>query len=103
MPRARRRALGGPTLSSGIALGYLSVVVLIPLAALVVKGTQGGCDHYWQVAWNAEGEAAVELAHGVGHAVDAINAVTGTALAWTLVRDSFPGKRLVNAIIDLPF
>jgi sulfate/thiosulfate transport system permease protein len=103
MPRARRRAVGGPTLSSGIALAYLSVVVLIPLAALVVKGTQGGWHHFWQVAWNPEAKAALELTFGLALAVVAINAVTGTALAWTLVRDSFPGKRLVNAIIDLPF
>jgi sulfate transport system permease protein len=103
LPRTRRRALGTPTLSSGVALGYLSVVILIPLAALVAKSADGGWHHFWQVAWNPESRAALELTLGLAGAVVAINAVTGTALAWTLVRDEFPGRRLVNTVIDLPF
>ena len=103
LPRARKRALGAPTLTSGIALGYLSVIVLVPLAAVVAKGAAGGWHHFWQVAWNRESRAALELTFGLAGAVVAINAVTGTAIAWMLVRDSFPGKRLVNAVIDLPF
>jgi sulfate transport system permease protein len=103
MPRARRRALGTATLSTGTALAYLSVVVLIPLAALAAKSAAGGWHHFWQVAWNPEARAALELTLGLAGGVVAINAVTGTALAWVLVRDSFRGQRLVNAIIDLPF
>ena len=86
-----------------MALGYLSVIVLIPLAALSVKGAQGGWHHFWQVAWNPESKSALELTVGLSFAVVAINAVTGTALAWTLVRDEFAGKGLVNTLIDLPF
>jgi sulfate transport system permease protein len=89
--------------SGGIALGYLSVIVLIPLAALFSKGAEGGWHHFWQVAWNPEARAALELTFGLAGAVVAVNAVTGTLLAWTLVRDSFPGRRLVDALIDLPF
>ena len=103
VPRARRRALGAPTLGSGIALGYLSVIVLVPLAAVAAKAASGGWHHFWQVAWNPEARAALELTFELAGAVVAINAVTGTAIAWTLVRDDFHGKRLVNAIIDLPF
>jgi sulfate transport system permease protein len=103
LPRTRGRALGRPALSSGLALGYLSVIVLVPLAALSVKGAQGGWHHFWQVAWNPESKAALELTLGLSLAVVAINAVTGTALAWTLVRDDFPGKSIVNTLIDLPF
>jgi sulfate transport system permease protein len=103
LPRARGRALGKRALSSGLALGYLSAIVLIPLAALSVKGAQGGWHHFWQVAWNPESKAALELTLGLSVAVVAINAVTGTALAWTLVRDEFPGKGIVNTLIDLPF
>jgi sulfate transport system permease protein len=77
--------------------------VLVPLAALVTKGAHGGWHHFWQVAWNPEAKAALELTLGLSAAVVAINAVTGTALAWTLVRDNFPGKRFVNTLIDLPF
>jgi sulfate/thiosulfate transport system permease protein len=90
-------------LSSGVALGYLSVVVLVPLAALAVKASHGGWNHFWQVAWNPESKAALELTLGLAAAVVAINAVTGTMLAWTLVRDEFRGKALVNMLIDLPF
>jgi sulfate/thiosulfate transport system permease protein len=90
-------------LSAGLALGYLSVVVLIPLAALSVQGVHGGWHHFWQVAWNPESKAALKLTFGLAAAVVGINALTGTMLAWSLVRDDFPGKGLVNALIDLPF
>jgi sulfate transport system permease protein len=90
-------------LSSGLALGYLSIVVLIPLAALTVKGLEGGWHHFWEVAWNPESRAALKLTLGLSLAVVAINSVTGVALAWTLVRDDFKGKGIVNALIDLPF
>jgi len=103
LPQARRRPPRAPTLSSGVALGYLSVVVLVPLAALVAKSANGGRHHFWQVAGNPEAVAALELTLGLAAAVVAINAVAGTALAWTLVRDEFPGKGLVNALVDLPF
>ena len=103
MPRARRRALGAPSLTSGLALGYLSVVVLVPLAALTAQAVNGGWAHFWDVAWNPESKAALELTLGLAAVVVAVNAVTGTLLAWTLVRDEFPGKGVVNTLIDLPF
>jgi sulfate transport system permease protein len=103
LQRARRRGVGTPTLSSGVALAYLSIVVLVPLAALVVRSAHGGAHHFWQVAWSPESRAALELTLGLAGAVVGINAITGTALAWTLVRDEFAGKGIVNAIIDLPF
>jgi len=90
-------------LAGGIALGYLSLVVLVPLAAVAAKAAGGGWHHFWQVAWNPEARAALVLTFELAGGVVAINAVTGTALAWTLVRDQFPGKGLVNAIVDLPF
>jgi sulfate transport system permease protein len=103
VPRARRRAVGTPALTSGLALGYLSIVVLVPLAAVAAKAAAGGWHHFWQVAWNPESRAALRLTFLLAGGVVAVNAVTGTALAWTLVRDDFRGKRFVNAIIDLPF
>src|SRR5262249_46250055 len=78
-------------------------IVLIPLAALVAQGEKGGCHHFWQVAWNPESRAALKLTFGLALAVVGINAVTGTALAWTPGRDEFPGRRFVNRVIDLPF
>jgi sulfate/thiosulfate transport system permease protein len=103
MPRARRRALGAPALTSGLALAYLSLIVLIPLAAVVAKATAGGWHHFWQVAWNPEAKAALKLTLELAGLVVVINALFGTLLAWTLVRDDFPGKGLLNSIIDLPF
>ncbi len=90
-------------MSSGIALAYLSVIVLIPLAALASTAVAGGAHHFWQVAWNPESRAALELTFELAAGVVAVNAITGTALAWILVRDHFAGQRLVNAVIDLPF
>jgi sulfate transport system permease protein len=95
---ARGRAVGRPALSAGLALGYLSLIVLLPLAALTANGVNG-----WEGVWNPQSTAALELTFVLAGAVVAINAVLGTALAWTLVRDDFPGKRLVNVLIDLPF
>ena len=88
---------------AGLALGYLSLVVLIPLAAVAAKAGHGGRQHFWQVAWNPEARSALELTFGLAGAVVAVNAVFGTVLAWTLVRDRFVGQSLVNSLIDLPF
>ena len=77
--------------------------MLAPLAAVVAKSADGGWHHFWQAAWNREARAALELTFELAGGVVAVNAITGTALAWTLVRDEFPGKRLVNTVIDLPF
>ena len=100
---ARRRALGAPGLSSGIALGYLSVVVLIPLAALVVKGTSGGWHHFWQVAWNPEAKAALELTLGLAVAVVAINAFTrwGVLMALLFVTLPFVVRTVQPVLIEL--
>jgi sulfate/thiosulfate transport system permease protein len=90
-------------LTGGIALGYLSIVVLIPLAALSAEGAEGGWHHFWRAASNPQAVAALKLTLGLAAAVVAINAVSGTAIAWMLVRDRFLGKGLVNTVIDLPF
>jgi sulfate transport system permease protein len=103
LPVARPSFGRRPALASGVALGYLSLVVLVPLAALAAEGAHGGARHFWEIAWNPESRAALELTFGLAGAVVAINAVTGTALAWTLVRDAFPGKRVVETLVDLPF
>jgi sulfate transport system permease protein len=100
---ARLPAGRTPALASGLALGYLSAIVLVPLAALAAEGAGSGPRHIWQVAWNPESRAALELTFALAGLVVLVNAVVGTALAWTLVRDAFPGTWVVNALIDLPF
>jgi sulfate/thiosulfate transport system permease protein len=76
------------------------VIVLIPLAAVVAKSTQA---RFWEVVTAPRAIAAFELTLGTSLAVAAINAVAGTLIAWVLVRDAFPGKGVVNVLVDLPF
>ena len=82
---------------------WLSVIVLLPLAAVVDRAFGGGLGAFWDAVTSPQARAALELTLGVSLAVTAVNAVTGTVIAWVLVRDDFPGKGLVNALIDLPF
>jgi sulfate/thiosulfate transport system permease protein len=95
------RAGGG--LARGIAVGYLSVIVLVPLAALVWSSRANGISTFWDEVTTQQAAGALELTMACALIVAAFNAVTGTAIAWVLVRDSFPGKGIVNAVIDLPF
>ena len=90
-------------LARGVATGYLSLVVLLPLAALVWSSRAGGLGAFWDQATRPEATAALKLTLGVAAVCALINAVAGTAIAWTLVRDRFPGKGVVDALIDLPF
>jgi sulfate transport system permease protein len=93
----------GGALTRGIAVGYLSVVVLVPLAALVWSSRAEGVGTFWSEVTKPEAVSALKLTLAVSVIVAAFNAVTGTAIAWVLVRDEFPGKGIVNAVIDLPF
>ena len=86
-----------------LAVAYLSLIVLLPLAAVVVKSTEGGFSAFWEQVTAPQAVAAIELTVIVSAIVTLINVVFGTVIAWVLVRDDFPGKRMVNAVIDLPF
>ena len=97
-PAAARRLPVTEVLGGGFIVGYLSLVVLLPLAALVAEA-----GNFRHAVTNHEAVAALELTLVLAVAVALINAVIGTATAWVLVRDDFRGKRLVNAVIDLPF
>jgi sulfate transport system permease protein len=94
---------GGASLGRGVAMTYLSVIVLLPLAAVAVKSLDGGLSQFWDVVSGPQAVATFKLTLIVSFIVVAINAVTGTLIAWVLVRDDFRGKGAVNAIIDLPF
>ena len=94
-PGARRSL--APGLSVGLTTLYLSVIVLLPLAALSWKA------HGWQAVTNPQATAALRLTLGISLVVALVNAVAGTAIAWTLVRDRFVGQGVVNALVDLPF
>jgi len=86
-----------------VTTGYLSLIVLIPLSAVVLRSTEGGVDGFWNAVSDPQAVAALRLTFLISLAVVAVNAVAGTMIAWVLVRDSFRGKSVVNALIDLPF
>src|SRR3954462_11423346 len=87
----------------GISIVWLSVMVLLPLAALVSASTDKGLDGFWTAVSSREAVAALKFTLLMSIAVAVVNAVTGTLIAWVLVRDEFRGKALVNSMIDLPF
>jgi len=99
----RRRRLVTPAIGGALATAYLSLVVLIPLAAVVAESTTDGAAAFWDAVTSPQAFAAMRFTVLVSIVVVAINIVTGTLIAWVLVRDDFPGKRFVNALIDLPF
>jgi sulfate transport system permease protein len=87
----------------GTVAGYLSIMVLLPLSAVLWKSTGAGPSGFWNSISASDTVAAIQLTVLSSLAVVAVNAVTGTIIAWVLVRDSFRGQGLVNSIIDLPF
>jgi sulfate transport system permease protein len=95
--------LEGAALGRGLVTGYLSLIVLIPIAALVSQSLDGGLNGFWQAITSPLAVSALKLTLTTSAIVVAVNVIMGTAIAWVLVRDSFPGKALVNSIIDLPF
>ena len=81
----------------------MSLIVLIPLAAVAVQAVNQGLGTFWSSVTNSVALSALEVTLGASLVVAAIGAVMGTLVAWVLVRDEFPGKRIINALIDLPF
>ena len=97
------QVLPGFKLTLGYTLFYLSIIVLIPLSAVFIKTASLGLAQFWDVVTTPRVLASYRLSFGASLLAAAINAVFGLALAWALVRYSFPGKKLVDALIDLPF
>ncbi|HWF23034.1 MAG TPA: sulfate ABC transporter permease subunit CysT [Acidimicrobiales bacterium] len=89
----------GPTL----IVTYLSLLVLLPIAAILSKSFQNGFGSFWTAVTQPEAVAALKLTLICSLLVAAFNSVAGLVIAWVLVRDDFPGKRVVSAVIDLPF
>ncbi len=99
--RAVRR--GGTSLRVGAATLWLSVIVLLPLAAIVWQSAKGGWPAFWAAVTSTAAVESFKVTLSVSVAVALINTVFGLLVAWVLTRDDFPGKRLVDAVIDLPF
>jgi sulfate transport system permease protein len=107
--RRRRGASPRNTLTPGAGLGlglamiWFSLLVLIPLVAIIVTAGAGGWDAYFRVLRSDQTWAAVQLTVTQAAIVTVVNIVVGTIIAWVLVRDQFVGKSLLNIIIDVPF
>jgi len=99
----RSHVLPGFKLTLGYTLIYLSLIVLIPLSAMVVRSAELSPAEFWQVVTAPRVLASYRVSFGLSLAAAAINTVFGLMLAWSLVRYSFPGKKLVDALVDLPF
>ncbi len=103
-PRAGLRLPGvGAGLSRGFVVLYLSVIVLLPLAALTDKSLSEGLGHFWSQVTSPQALRSLRITLEASTLVVLINAFFGTIVAWLLVRDEFRGKGFVNAVIDLPF
>jgi sulfate transport system permease protein len=99
----RRSAIPGFSLTLGVTLTILSLIVLIPLSAVALKASQLSPSQFVAVAFSERALAAYRLTFGAAFVAAAINGVFGVLTAWALVRYEFPGKTLVNALVDLPF
>jgi sulfate transport system permease protein len=101
--RARRRVLPGFGLTMGATLFYLALIVLLPVAALILKTADGGWLRFWQVITAPRAIAAFQVTIGAAIIATVFNAIYGLLMAWILARYRFPGRRLLDALIDLPF
>jgi sulfate transport system permease protein len=102
-PNRQRRILPGFGLSLGFALLYFSLIVLIPLAGLVVKSMGMSWGQFWNAVTAPRVLASYRLSFGAALVGAAINVVFGSVVAWVLVRYRFPLRRLIDALVDLPF
>jgi sulfate transport system permease protein len=102
-PWRQPSVIPGFGLTFGFAMVYLSLIVLIPIAFLILRTTQLSWEEYWAIASSERVVAALRLSFGAALIAAAINVVFGVIVAWVLVRYEFPGKRLVDAVVDLPF
>ncbi len=101
--RAPRRVLPGFGLTLGYTLLYLSLIVLLPLAATFVKTAELGWSPFWQVVSAPRTLAALQLSFGAAALAALVNVVAGLLVAWVLTRYDFPLRRVLDALVDLPF
>jgi sulfate/thiosulfate transport system permease protein len=99
----RRGSLPGFGLSMGLTLTWLSVIVLVPLAGLFLKTFELSFDQFWGIITSRRTLNALKLSFGLAFAAALVNLVMGTIIVWALVRYRFPGRRLFDAIVDIPF
>ena len=102
MAFVNRRVLPGFSLSLGYTVFYLTVLVLVPIVACISKASTLTLDQFWAAVWTERTRAAYLLTFGTSFAAAAANVLLGLLVAWVLVRYRFPGRRLMDSLIDLP-
>lgn len=102
-PIRAKRVLPGFTLSLGTTLLYLVLIVLIPIAALILKGAEIGPARFWAIVSSDRAVAAFRITLIAAAIATVFNAIYGLLMAWVLTRYDFPGKRLLDALMDVPF
>jgi sulfate transport system permease protein len=103
MSARRKSVIPGFGLALGTTVLYLGVIVLLPLCALIIKATDVGVAQFWMILTAPRTLAAIRVTATMALAATAFNAVYGLLLAWVLARYRFPGKRLLDALVDIPF
>lgn len=100
---AQRRTLPGFGLTMGLTLTWLSVIILIPLAGLFLKSLELSPEQFWNILSSRRTLNALRVSFGLAFAAACVNLVMGSIIVWALVRYRFPGRRLFDAIVDVPF
>jgi sulfate transport system permease protein len=103
MSHAAARVLPGFGLTLGYTILYLSLIVLIPLSATFLRSTELGFERFWEVVTAPRVLASLQLSFGASLVAALVNGVFGFIVAWVLVRHEFPGRKVVDALVDLPF
>ncbi len=99
----KRFILPGFGLTLGYTLVYLGLLVLVPLSALVLKTESGGWEHFWRTVTAPQVVASYKVSFGISFVAAIVNGIFGVLAAWVLVRYRFPGRRILDAVVDLPF
>ncbi|WP_167407120.1 sulfate ABC transporter permease subunit CysT [Bradyrhizobium forestalis] len=100
---ARRRTLPGFGLTMGLTLSWLSIIILIPLAGLFLKSLELSPEQFWNILSSRRTLNALRVSFGLAFAAASVNLVMGSIIVWALVRYRFPGRRIFDAIVDVPF
>src|SRR4249920_2731637 len=100
MASVNRRVLPGFSLTLGYTVFYLSVLVLLPIAACFVRAASLSFAQFWAAVWTERARSAYALTFGASFIAAVTNSVFGSLIAWVLVRYEFPGKRLIDSLVD---
>ena len=100
---SRKRVIPGFRISMGFTVLYLSLIIIIPLAALFIKAAGLDPSEWWEIISSRRVVAAAKLTFGASAAAAAVSMVLGLLVTWVLVRYEFPGRRILDAMVDLPF